>query len=238
MKTINYEKLLEGKRAVVSDGDSAVGRAVVRLFAEHGAAVAFGACDWTRAQALLGEIGGISPESFAHPADLADKESVEAFCAEVSERWPLVHVLVNNPFCFKEQSLEHTADEDDDRLLQVYQHSAVQTLRAFWPAMIKAGGCSVVNISSVTVHKPAPGMLMHATANGALGGMTRVPAVEGGIHEVRVNEIYTDYRANGDDAQGVANAALFFASDMASYVSGVSLSTGGNLARLGHSQKA
>ena len=257
---MNYARLLDGKTAVVTCGDCAVGAAIVRLFAGHGAIVAFGAKDEGAASILIGSLGGISPDSFYWPCDLADSESVEAFCAEINRRRPLVDVLINNPWMDYSKAFEDSDDDDDALLLQVYQRSIVQTLRAFWPAMLKAGRCSVVNISSDSVFKAVQGSLMFTTANGAIGGMTRVPAVEGGYREVRVNEILAGFYVNRDEsvceqdisgsgdggrgdgaaidsiapggedlpdtAAGVAKAALFLASDMASYVSGVSIAVG------------
>ncbi len=206
MRNIRYAKLLEGKKAVVLSGDTPVGRAIVKLFTQHGAQVAYGCLGAQKTGALPGAVH----------VDLADAASVENFCAAIAKEWPLVDVLVNNPCAQGEQSVESGLGEA--RFLQVYQHSAVQTLRAFWPAMIAAGGCSVVNISSEDVKLPRPGRAMYAMANGALGGMTRVPAVEGGIHEVRVNEIYA-----GGDADSAARTALFLAGGMASYISGASI---------------
>ncbi|MCL2059779.1 MAG: SDR family oxidoreductase [Oscillospiraceae bacterium] len=260
---INYSKLLDGKYAVVTCGDSPVGCAIVQLFAEHGATVAVGAKDARIASKLIPMIGGMSPGSFFWPCDLADAASVEAFCAEVSKRRPLVNVLVNNPWMESDKALEDADDDYDALILQVYQRSIVQTLRAFWLAMLEAGGCSVVNISSSTVFKAVQGSFMHTVANGAVGGMTRVPAVEGGHHEVRVNEILAAFGANRaapsqaplndgltrawenafsaadsrafggfrPDVAGIARAALFLASDMASYISGMSLSVSGGAQR-------
>ena len=228
---MDYTKLLAGKRAVVLNGDDALGQAIVQLFSQQGASVAFGLRDPLASRSFQEDICNSSPESFAHPVDLADAASIEEFCAAIKARWPLVHVLVNNPFSDGPQALEHTTDADDAQLLQIYQHSAVQTFRAFWPAMITTcSGCSIINISSTTVHEPMPGQLMHTMANGTLGGMTRVPAVEGGIHEVRVNEIYAGHTAHRD-TQGIARTALFLACDMASYVSGASIRVGAPFSR-------
>ena len=244
------DKWLEGKTAVITDACCAVGQAVARLFARHGASVALGARDAGQGDRLAGEINAYAPGSFAYYCDLSDAKSVEAFCAEVNRFWPLVNVLVNNPWTEESGAFEAATDEDDSRVLQIYQHSLVQTMRAFWPQMIKNGFCSVIQISSASVRRPVPGSLIHACAYGTHGGMTRVPAVEGGIHEVRVNEIYAPYGANTrsrsyaplkirpadnetrPDADGVANTALFLASDMSSYISGVSISVTGGAQRL------
>ena len=187
---LNYSKLLANKFAVVTCGDTGVGAAIVRLFAEHGATVAFGARDESIATSVIRLINGISPESFYYPCDLSVAESVESFCAEINRQRPLVHALINNPWFAWSKPFEDSDEEDDALIFQVYQRSIMQTLRAFWPAMLDAGGCAVVNISSESVVKPVQGALMQTMANGAIGGMTRVPAVEGGAREVRVNEIY------------------------------------------------
>jgi 3-oxoacyl-[acyl-carrier protein] reductase len=241
---VSGEKWLEGKTAVITDANQAVGRAVARLFAAHGAALALGAGDLTQGEELLAELD--VSNSFVYYCDLSDAGSVEGFCTEVNRRWQLVNILVNNPWTEESGAFETAEDRDDSRILQIYQHSLVQTMRAFWPRMIKAGSCSVIQISSCLVVKPTPGSLARAIGYGAHGGLTRVPAVEGGIHEVRVNEIYAAYGVNTEkrayaplkvsgverdgraDVAGAAKAALFLASDMASYISGASISvTGG-----------
>lgn len=254
----DYSKLLDGKTAVVTYGDCAIGRAVAGLFAQHGARVIIGVKDADAGQEIIGNICDASPESFWLPCDLTDSASVEGFCAEINRRAPLVNALVNNPWVEFDTAFEEADEADDDMLLQAYQHSIVQTLRAFWPAMLKNERCSVINISYDIAKGTTPGSNMQAAAsggkrrssvslavaNGAIGGMTRVPAVEGGHHEVRVNEIQAPFCINataGRDADairknaydvagaaaktaaGIANAALFLASDMASYVSGITL---------------
>ena len=240
--------MLEGKFAVVTCGDTEIGAAIIRLFAEHGVTIAFAAKDTQKASNLLSTIIGISPDSFYQRCDLVIADQIEAFCAEVNRRKPLVDVLVNNPWLEFDKAFDASDEDDDELLLQVYQRSIMQTLRAFWPAMFKAGGCSVVNISSDSVFKSVQGSLMQTMAFGAIGGMTRVPAVEGGYREVRVNEILAGSSAvsvywnpttgqspaatASNTAISTANTALFLASEMASYISGVSLSVGGGKRRM------
>ena len=255
---MNYSKMLEDKFAVVTCGDTGIGAAIIGLFAEHGATVAFGAKNTETARNLLAAISKKSPASFFIPCDLAAAESIETFCAEINQRAPLVNILVNNPWTEFNKPFDDSNEDDDELMLQVYQRSIMQTLRAFWTEMLKKEGCSVINISSYSVFKPVQGMLMRTMANGAAGGMTRVPAVEGGFREVRVNEIqvveeagicpgfansaHTHANTAGsatnilggttDIASSVANTALYLASEMASYTSGITISVSGGLRRM------
>jgi len=233
--------LLSGRYAVVTDAGTPLGRAVVGKFAEQGAIVAFGAPDEASGARLLSEISRASPESFYQVMRLSDAASVENFCARVNAKFPVVRVLVNNPYSPVRKSLLDSDDADDAELLQIYQHSLVQTQRAFIGKMLEEGHCSIVNISSGAVFQGATGDLRRSTANAAIGGMTRVPVIEGGKTNVRANELLVSRSVNEPemapaplaagirrpDVECAVEAALFLASDMSSYVNGVALNVDG-----------
>jgi len=154
-------------------------------------------------------------------------------------------VLVNNPYSPVRKGLLDSDDGDDEELLQIYQRSIMQTQRAFLERMLEHKNCSIVNISSNAVFHGVPGDLRRATANAAIGGMTRVPVIEGGQHDVRVNELLVSHAvyepemasaplaaAGGrPDIECAAEAALFLASDMSGFVNGVALNVDGGARR-------
>ncbi len=232
---MNFEKMLDGRYAVVTNGGDEMGRAIVKKLCAHGASIAFGVSDSGAGIRLLNDIpmGG---QSFYYLTDLSDSHSVENFCMEVKARFPSVDVLINNP-SFETNPVScpllETTDQDDDGLLQIHQRSVMQTMRAFFPMMKESGG-SVVNLSSHAVFKSIKGSPMYTMLKGATGGLTRVGAVEGGPCGIRVNEILSGYReATADtlDTDGIADVALFLASELSSYVTGQSINVDKGLRR-------
>jgi len=234
---MNYEKLLNGKNAVVFDGYSQLGRAIAEKFALHGASVAVGMKD--PGDDLLSVLRKHSPDSFVSPCDLGDKRSLDTFCAGVKEKFSAVHVLVINPYAKTTMPLLESSEEDDERLLQIYQLSAVHIMRAFWRSMMDTGNCSVIFISTGTPSNV--GNPLSAAANGSLGGFVRAGTTDSGWRELRLNEIMTAQSVYEDalapcplktgggrpDIECTADTALFFASEMSSYISGVTVKVDG-----------
>lgn len=234
-------RLLEGRRVVITCASTPLGRAIAVKFAEQGAIVAFGVADGESGERLLSEMRAASPDSFFMVMDLSQTAEIDAFCALVNERFPLVNVLVNNPYLKTRRGLLESDDESEAMLFQVYQHSIVQTQRAFLGMMLAEGRSCIVNIASNEAFTPVSGGILPSAANAAIGGLTRIPAIEGGDSGVRANELLVSYAVNElemaraplshtggrRDIECAAEAALFLASDMSSYINGVSLNVDG-----------
>jgi NAD(P)-dependent dehydrogenase (short-subunit alcohol dehydrogenase family) len=234
-------RLLENRRAVITCTSTPLGRAIALKFAEQGAIVAFGAPDEESGERLLGEMHNASTDSFYMVMDLSRATEIDAFCALVNERFPVVNVLVNNPYYKMRMGLLESDDENEAMLFQVYQRSIVQTQRAFLGMMLGKGRSCIVNIASSEAFTPVLCAVLSSAANAAIGGMTRIPAIEGGDNGVRANELLVSYAVNEPemahaplshiggrrDIDCAVEATLFLASDMSSYVNGVSLNVGG-----------
>ena len=237
--------LLTGRRAVVTCADAAVGREIVKRFADQGAIVAFGGADGAAGRRLEAEIREISPESLYIPCDSRSAESVAEFCDEVNRRFPEIRILVNSPHSDLSPGLMESDDETERELLQVYQHSIVQTQRAFLEKLWAAGHGSVINISSGEVYCGEFGDAIRTAAYAAVGGMTRVPVIEGSECEVRANEILVapgayreepspaPLRVSGGrpDVECAADTAVFLASELSSFINGVSIRIDGGASR-------
>ena len=212
---MRYDRLLAGKNAVVTWAGSGIGAAVVRKFAQHGAAVAYGVPCAALGNEIYAELAPISPESFYVVCDLSDSCSVEAFMKEVLTRFADVDVLINNPHAFVPLDLLCCEEQQIEELMHIYQRSTMQTIRALFPVMKEKGNGSIVNLSSTAVRRPVQGAPLFTAATASMGGLTRVAALELCSQHVRVNELQAGFATDPDQ---LANVALFLASDMSGYI--------------------
>lgn len=240
---MEYTRLLDGKYALVTNGNDPSGQAIIKKLSDHGANVAFGIKSEEVGQEILASIIEESPESFYFILDLAHSDSIEDFSREVNNRFSFTSILVNNPAGNRPKTIIESDEEDDDFLLQVNQRSIMQTMRALFKAMKDNNEGSIINISSNAVFKPYSGNPFLTLSMGTVGGLTRVPAFEGGEHYVRVNEIFSGIVPGGDslidaplkreglDVEGLADMVLFLASPMSTYITGQSFSLDGGASR-------
>ena len=238
--------LLEGKKAVVTGGTRGIGFAVVETFLKNGASVAlFGSRQETVDKALAKlkaenpdwDVMGLAP-------DLTDYAAVEAAMAKVTEAFGRIDILVNNAGITKDGLLMMMKPEDFDAVTAVFNGC-----RAVAPIMKAQGGGAIINTSSMVSIYGQPSGVGYPTSKFAVNGLTRSLARELGRDNIRVNAVApgvtrTDMVANlpedmvkricapiplqrMGEPQEVANAFLFLASDLASYVTGEILSVDG-----------
>jgi NAD(P)-dependent dehydrogenase (short-subunit alcohol dehydrogenase family) len=261
---MNYSKLLDGKRAVITSGARGIGKAIAKLFAEQGAAVAVGGVNRPALDATIKEIKEISPESFSFYCDLGVKEDVKAFCKEVLDRFGRVDILVNTVGINHHVTTHEVNEEELIHLFEVNYLSGFRCAKSFIPGMIKAGKGSIINISSIHGDMTMPGYMMYASTKGAMNAATRAMALDYAADGIRVNTISPglimsdvikdevnacrtdEERRNLLDLfermqplppgsmEDIANAALYLASDMSSYVTGQTLFVDGGASIKAH----
>lgn len=239
---------LQHKVAIVTGGGSRSdgvgnGRATAIVFAREGAQVTVVDRDEDAARATvvaIAEEGGVAESCVADVTDAAQCAAAVAFTLE---RFGAVDVLHNNVGIEGDGTVLETDEATWDRVWSVNTKSMMQMAKAVLPTMIAAGGGSIVNISSVSAIRPR-GLTPYTVSKGAVIALTHALAVDHGAAGVRVNcvapgPVYTPmvYAAGMDPelrerrrrasilgiegtAWDVANAALYFASDEARYVTG------------------
>lgn len=242
---------LAGKTAIVSGGATGMGGASSLLFAAEGARVAVVDRNREAGEAIVSEILASGGQAMFAPADVSKAEEVNAAVAAVEMAWGPVTVLFNHAGTIVIKPFLETTEEEWDWLHAVNVKSMFLMTKAVLPGMIAAGGGSIVCTSSISAVAATPMEVLYDTTKGAVHQFARAIAVEFRDRNIRCNAVcpgfvrtphglreVKDLSALGVDAsdaalaaqQGricepeeVARAALFLASDEASFVNGAQL---------------
>jgi len=237
---------LAGKVAVVTGAGNGIGRAIARCFAEAGAAVACLDLDAGPAKSAAEEIGRSGGKSLAVICDVSRELDTVAAAKSVQDAFGGVHVLVNAAAVIDPNgSVLELAPDDWDRVFAVNVRGAYLMSRAVLPMMIAAGGGSIIHIASQLGRVAAPRRVAYCATKGAVIQLAKAMAIDHAGDNVRVNALSPGAVAtrrlvhrygNMDEARRIggpkhlvnrlgepdeiAHAALFLASDAASFVTG------------------
>ena len=245
------ELSLKGKVAVVTGGTRGIGYAVVKKFLEAGASVALCGSKPATANAALGKLLFELPEAkiLAIAPDLTDSSSVENAFNEVLARFGRFDILVNNAGISQALPLNDYTDEEMDRILDINLKAVFVCSRAAARLMEASGGGVILNTSSVVSLYGQPSGCLYPTTKFAVNGLTKSLSRELAPRGIRVNAVapgvtrtdmlsalpkeMVDRISAGiplgrvGEAEDIANAYLYLASDLASYVTGVTLRVDG-----------
>jgi 3-oxoacyl-[acyl-carrier protein] reductase len=241
---------LSGKKAVVTGGSRGIGRAMVLGLAHDGASVA--ACfnrESDDVKKLRGELEDIEGDSYLAQADVSDPESAMGFVSEAADRFGGLDILINNAGVVSHQMIEDLDLDEWHRVIDTNLTAVYLITKAALPAMSDGG--SIVNITSAVAMRGMPARTHYISSKAGLIGFTRALCKEVGKRGIRVNAlapgiIETDQTAGLDEAgrarysglaalnrlgqsDEIATVALFLASDLASFVSGVTLNVDGGI---------
>jgi len=238
---------MAGKRAVITGAAAGIGRESALLFAREGAAVAVADLDSAAAESTAAEIVAAGGRAIAITVDVADPASVEAMIARAESEFGAVDTLFNNAgvMLAGDNGPEDTDQAIWDRTIAINLTGVFHCCRFGLPALLRAGGGAVLNMSSlVAVMGAAVPQLAYTASKGGVLAMTREIAVQYGRRNVRANALLpgpigTPLTAQLFDtpeklerrrvhmpmgrfgkAVEVAEVALFLCSDAASYVTG------------------
>lgn len=245
------KQLLAGKTALVTGGTRGIGLAIVRRFIEEGAAVILCGSREESAAKAVERIRTEFPESRCEgiwPV-LTDREAVGRAFSDVARRYGRLDILVNNAGISQRTPLADYTDSEYTKIMDLNVRSVFVCSQAAAAIMKEQGGGVILNTSSVVSLYGQPSGFAYPTSKFAVNGLTKSLARELGRHHIRVNAVApgvvkTDMVADLPDevirpvidriplgrmaeADDIANAFLYLASDMASYVSGTVLSVDG-----------
>ncbi|MDI9498768.1 MAG: SDR family NAD(P)-dependent oxidoreductase [Bacillota bacterium] len=186
---MNYARLLEGRRAVVTSGAHGMGFAIAKLFAKHGARVAICGRSPTGVESAT-LLQGFCPECFFFQCDVTHRDELDAFCDAVLERFGYVDTIVNNVgINVRELSYEVT-DEAFEAVFTTNLKPIVHLNRRLLPVLIEKGKPgSAIHISSVHGRATMTAMASYAASKGAIEAFSRAMAVELGPYGIRSNVV-------------------------------------------------
>ncbi|AQQ52281.1 glucose 1-dehydrogenase [Planococcus lenghuensis] len=229
---------LAGKVAIITGAAQGMGASHVRKFIEEGAKVVLTDLNEEKGHALAEELGA---DALFIKQDVANAEDWAAVIAEAETAFGPVDVLVNNAGITMAKSILETTEEEYRRIVNINQVSVFLGMKTVIPSMQKAGGGSIVNISSM--NGLVAGAIGYTDTKFAVRGMTKAAAMECAHYGIRVNSVHPgviatpmviqeDTKAAVEEfskhiplkrvaqPEEVSNMVLFLASDEASYSTG------------------
>tara|TARA_B110000908_G_scaffold172664_1_gene241766 strand:- start:623 stop:1492 length:870 start_codon:yes stop_codon:yes gene_type:complete len=174
---------IKGKTVVITGASRGIGAETARVFAAAGANVALIARSGDAIDALAAEIGS---QALALPCDVSDYASVEVAIIKTKEAFGSVDVLINNAGVI--EPISHLASADPDEwghVIDINLKGVFNGMRAVLPMMIKAGGGSILTISSGAAHNPIEAWSHYCVSKAAVNMLTQCVHKENGADGVR-----------------------------------------------------
>lgn len=247
--------LLTGKIALVTGAGSGIGQAIAVAYAKEGAKVVITDLDLVGCHQTLEKIQDLGGQGWVYALDVTDVAAVQTLANQVQNELGNIDILVNNAGVILREGIDSpNAHAVIRKVMDVNLLGVFNTIHAWLPALRATRGC-IVNISSGAAFLGQPRALGYSASKGAVKMLTQSMAADLGVDGIRVNAIapgvivtpMTDVtRADPQrlekfmvriplgrlgQAHEIAGAAVFLASDLATYVNGATLPVdGGTLA--------
>ena len=245
-------KLLENKTAIITGATRGIGRGIAVEFANQGANVAFTySSSVDAAKALEDELNALGIKAKGYQSNAAEFDTAQELAKEILKEFDSIDILVNNAGITKDNLLMRISEDDFDKVIDVNLKSVFNMTKAVIRPMMKQRSGSIINMSSVVGLKGNAGQSNYAASKSGILGFSKSVALELGSRNIRSNVIApgfieTEMTGKLDEAtvqtlrdaiplkrggtpKDIANACLFLASDLSSYITGQTLSVDGGM---------
>lgn len=245
-------ELLKGKTAIITGATRGIGKGIALKMAEQGANVIFTyISSKEKAEALEKELLSLGIRAKGFKSDASKMSDANELVKNVLEDFESIDILVNNAGITKDNLLMRMNEEDFDRVIQVNLKSIFNMTKAVQRTMLKQRSGSIINMTSVVGVKGNAGQANYAASKAGAIGFTKSIALELGSRNIRCNaiapgfietemtekldeEVISNWRNSiplkrGGSPKDVANATVFLASEMSSYISGQTLHVCGGM---------
>ncbi len=246
---------MQNKTVIVTGGASGFGEGMIRRFAEEGANTVIADINDEAGEALASEISGQGTPCVYTHCDVTDSGYFQNLVGSTAEQFKTIDVMVNNAGMPQiNQPMLDVDEETFQRIFDVNVKSIFLAARAVVPVMREQGSGSIINTASTAALRPRPGLVWYNASKGAVTTMTKAMAVELAPDQIRVNalcpvagetpmlgafmggQVTNEARAafvstvpmgRLSTPRDMANAALFFASDESTFITGVCMEVDG-----------
>jgi 3-oxoacyl-[acyl-carrier protein] reductase len=245
-------KLLSGKTALITGASRGIGRGIAATFAAHGCAVAFTySSNKEAADQLEKELASYGIQIKGYQSNAAHFEAAQQLVDQVIEDFGALDILINNAGITKDNLLMRMSEEDFDQVIEVNLKSIFNMTKAVQRTFLKQRHGSLIHMSSVVGVKGNAGQANYAASKAGIIGFSKSIALELGSRNIRSNviapgfietemtaqlseEVVQGWREGiplkrGGQPEDVANACVFLASDLSSYITGQVLHVDGGM---------
>ena len=241
--------MLKGKVAIVTGGTRGIGLEIVKVFKENNAEVILFGSKKETVEKAINELNKQNIKVKGYFPNLNDFAEIEKVINEIYETYGHIDILVNNAGISANKKIEETTIEDFEKIIDLNLNAVFNMTKAVVPIMKKQKAGVILNTSSMVSLYGQPSGVGYPASKFAVNGLTKSLARELGPDNIRVNAVApgvtnTDMVANLPEdlikpliktiplrrigePRDVANAFLYLASPLASYVSGEILSVDG-----------
>ncbi|MBO4581002.1 MAG: 3-oxoacyl-[acyl-carrier-protein] reductase [Bacteroidales bacterium] len=245
-------KLLEGEVALITGASKGIGREIAKVFAQHGAHVAFtDLCEDEDALSLMQILEQEGVKHAFYVSDASSYEDSQRMAEQVYADFGAIDILVNNAGITRDNLLLRMNEEDFDKVINVNLKSVFNLIKSVQPVMLKQRKGSIINMSSVVGLQGNAGQVNYAASKAGILGITKSVAKELGSRNIRCNAIAPGFidtamtrqikeelrnawiqnipLRRAGTVKDVAETAVYLASSLSSYVTGQVLSCDGGM---------